>query len=48
MWRVVIGEGVSVGYVGTHLHQLQLATWRVVAQGCAIFDGLSIFLIWGQ
>ena len=28
-----------------HLHQLQLATWRVVAQSCAIFGSLSIFLL---
>ena len=42
-WWVVIGEGVFVGHVGTHLHLLQLTTWRVVAQGCAIFSGHSIF-----
>ena len=40
MWRVASGEGMFVGHVGTHLHQLQLATWRVMAQGCAIFDDL--------
>ena len=37
------GEGVSVGHVRTHLHQLQLATWQVMTQGCVIFGGLNIF-----
>ena len=33
-WLVVTGEGVFVGHVGTHLHQSQLVTWRVVEQDC--------------
>ena len=26
-WVFVTGEGVFVDHVGTHIHQLQLATW---------------------
>jgi len=32
-----------VGHVVTHLHQLQLTTWLVMAQNYVIFDDLSIF-----
>ena len=42
-WRVMTDEGVSMDHVETHLHQLQLITWQVVAQNCVIFDGLNIF-----
>ena len=41
--HVAIGENMSVGHVGTYLHQSQLVTWRGVAQNCTIFGGLSIF-----
>ena len=31
----MIGKGVLVGHVRTHIYQLQLAMWRVMAQNCA-------------
>ena len=34
-WRGMIGKGVLVGHVRTHIYQLQLAMWRVMAQNCA-------------
>ena len=43
MRQVVTGERVYMGHVETHLHQLQLVIWQVVAQNYAIFDGLNIF-----
>ena len=43
MRQVVTGERVYMGHVETHLHQLQLVIWQIVAQNCAIFDGLNIF-----
>ena len=43
IWLVVIGEGVSPHGPQT-LHQSQLATWRVMAQSCAIFGGPSTTL----
>ena len=39
----MIGERVSVGHMWTHLHQLQLVTWRVVAQSYTILCGSNFF-----
>ena len=37
-------EDVSPHGLQTFIHQSQLATWRVVAQSCAIFGGPSTTL----